>query len=334
MAAHFWPAMWEQRRICIARALYEHKVRRVLEVGCGDGNILSFLVAPASDDEHPIRHLYGIDISADALGEARNQLEPTDQDRRDLRVDELRVELFHGSAMASAAPIAIDAVICSEVIEHVQESEVPALTHAVLGVYRPRLAVFTTPNAEFNVNFPGLCYGTPEARFRDADHKFEWTRAEFTQWAQNAAEYYGYQVELRGIGMTMRNTAEGFVPCGGCSQMALFVRQAEGPKEPPPGYVMEPCPGLVPFADIEYPVYAQPPPPEEQLLELVLDFARLVADAQSAFDFSDLWSVLEVRHHFKRRRALETWLLGNPLHFKPASQQDRQPAQRYTLVGA
>ncbi|KAJ2884846.1 hypothetical protein H4R27_001810 [Coemansia aciculifera] len=295
--------MWEQRRICIARALYEHKVRRVLEVGCGDGNILSFLVAPASDDEHPITHLYGIDISADALREARDQLEPTEQDRRDL--------------------------------QHVQESEVPALTHAALGVYRPRLAVFTTPNAEFNVNFPALCYGTPEARFRDADHKFEWTRAEFTQWAQSAAEYYGYQVELRGIGMTMRNAAEGFVPCGGCSQMALFVRQSEDPKEPPPGCVMEPCPELVPFADIEYPVYAQPPLPDEQLLELVLDIARLVADAQSAFALSDLWSVLEVRHHFKRRRALQTWLLDNPLHFAPTCQQEQQqPAQRYALVSA
>ncbi|KAJ2796233.1 hypothetical protein H4S07_006281, partial [Coemansia furcata] len=211
MAPHFRPAMWEQRRICITRALYEHRVGRVLEVGCGDGNILSFLVAPASDDEHPITHLYGIDISAAALDQARERLEPTDQDTRDLRVDELRIELFHGSAMAPAAPITIDAVICSEVIEHVQETEVPALTHAVLGVYRPRLAVFTTPNAEFNANFPALCYGTPDARFRDADHKFEWTRAEFTLWAQSAAEYYGYKVEMRGIGMTMCNAAEGFV---------------------------------------------------------------------------------------------------------------------------
>ncbi|KAJ2831142.1 hypothetical protein GGI24_001668 [Coemansia furcata] len=335
MAPHFRPAMWEQRRICITRALYEHRVGRVLEVGCGDGNILSFLVAPATDDEHPITHLYGIDISAAALDQARERLEPTDQDTRDLRVDELHIELFHGSAMAPAALITIDAVICSEVIEHVQETEVPALTHAVLGVYRPRLAVFTTPNAEFNVNFPALCYGTPDARFRDADHKFEWTRAEFTQWAQSAAEYYGYKVELRGIGMTMQNAAEGFVSCGGCSQMALFVRQSEDPKEPPPGCTIEPCLELVSFATMVYPVYAQPPLPGEQLLELVLDFSRLVADTQSSFDLAALWSVLQVRHHFKRRRVLQTWLLDNSQHFAPTGlQEQEQSAQRYVLVGA
>ncbi|KAJ1671155.1 hypothetical protein GGF44_001558 [Coemansia sp. RSA 1694] len=333
-AAHFWPAMWEQRRICIARALYAHQVGRVLEVGCGEGNILSFLVAPASDDEHPITHLYGIDISADALSQARDRLEPTGQDTRDLRVDGLRVELFCGSAMAPAAPIDIDAVVCSEVIEHVQESEVPALTHAVLGVYRPRLAVFTTPNAEFNANFPALCYGTPEARFRNADHKFEWTRNEFAQWAQKAAEHYGYQVELRGIGMTMRNASAEFVPCGGCSQMALFVRVAgaSAAVEPPPGLVLAPCAELVPFASFDYPVFAQPQLPDVQLLALVLETARFVADEQRAFALADLWSVQEVRHHFKRRLALQTWLLDNPQHFAPACQQS--PAQRYALTSA
>ncbi|KAJ2745275.1 hypothetical protein GGI20_002298 [Coemansia sp. BCRC 34301] len=334
MAVHFWPAMWEQRRICIARALYAHKVSRVLEVGCGEGNILSFLVAPTSDDEHPITHLYGIDISAGALGQAGDRLKPTEQDMRDLRVDELRIELFCGSAMAPAAPIAIDAVVCSEVIEHVQESEVPALTHAVLGVYRPQLAVFTTPNAEFNVNFPALCYGTPEARFRDADHKFEWTRDEFAQWAQKAAEHYGYQVELRGIGMTMRNASAEFVPCGGCSQMALFVRMEEAlaAVEPPLGLVLEPCAELVPFASFEYPVYAQPPLPKVQLLALALETAHFVADEQRAFALAKLWSVLEVRHHFKRRCTLQNWLLDNPQHFTPAC--EHTPAQRYAIAAS
>ncbi|KAJ2909998.1 hypothetical protein GGI21_001315 [Coemansia aciculifera] len=331
-AAHFWPPMWEQRRICIARALYAHKVGRVLEVGCGEGNILSFLVAPASDDEYPMTHLYGIDISADALSQACDQLKPTDQDARDLRVDELRVDLFCGSAMAPAAPITVDAVVCSEVIEHVQESEVPALTHAVLGVYRPQLAIFTTPNAEFNVNFPALCYGTPEARFRDADHKFEWTRDEFSQWAQAAADHYGYQVELRGIGMTMRNASTEFVSCGGCSQMALFVRKEEAPLavEPPPGLVLEPCAELVPFASFEYPVYAQPPLPDTQLLGFVLETVRFIVDEQRAFELADLWSVLEVRHHFKRRLTLQTWLSDNPQHFAPVCQQT--PARRFALT--
>lgn len=52
----------------------------------------------------------------------------------------------------------------------------------VLGAYSPRLVIVTTPNAEFNVNFPQLMYGTPDSKFRHWDHKFEWTRKEFEEW--------------------------------------------------------------------------------------------------------------------------------------------------------
>ena len=46
----------------------------------------------------------------------------------------------------------------------------------VFGKMKPELVVMTTPNAEFNVLFPG-CSG-----FRHWDHKFEWTRTEFQSW--------------------------------------------------------------------------------------------------------------------------------------------------------
>lgn len=52
----------------------------------------------------------------------------------------------------------------------------------VFGIYKPKLVIITTPNAEFNVNFPNLNYGTSESTFRHDDHKFEWTREEFESW--------------------------------------------------------------------------------------------------------------------------------------------------------
>jgi hypothetical protein len=68
----------------------------------------------------------------------------------------------------------------------------------ILGAYQPRLLVVTTPNHEFNSYFApppakkGRVstedrYPDPTGRtnrvFRDDDHKFEWTMAEFQDWA-------------------------------------------------------------------------------------------------------------------------------------------------------
>lgn len=46
----------------------------------------------------------------------------------------------------------------------------------VFSFIRPKVVIFTTPNSEFNVLFPGL------VGFRHYDHKFEWTREEFQDW--------------------------------------------------------------------------------------------------------------------------------------------------------
>lgn len=66
-------------------------------------------------------------------------------------------------------------------IEHLPIKEVDEeLAAAVLGLIRPRVAVMTTPNFEFNVLFPDFKQGV--RKFRHPDHKFEWTRAEFEAW--------------------------------------------------------------------------------------------------------------------------------------------------------
>lgn len=71
----------------------------------------------------------------------------------------------------------------------------------------------TTPNAEYNVRFPGL----PAGQFRHPDHRFEWTRAEFRAWAQEVAQRYGYAVEFRPVGPDDPEV-------GPPTQLALFRR--------------------------------------------------------------------------------------------------------------
>ncbi|KAJ1835373.1 hypothetical protein LPJ63_001189 [Coemansia sp. RSA 2711] len=321
MKPRFHPPLWEQRRICIAQTLYQQRAQSVVDVGCGEGNVLAFLASPGPNNEHPITQLFGVDVSADALRTAHERLQPGAADRRDLRVDPLSVRLFHGDAAVPVAGVRADAVVCSEVIEHVYErTGVSALTRAVLGGYRPALALFTTPNAEFNVNFPALGYGTPGARFRDADHKFEWTRAQFAAWAGAAAREFGYTVELRGIGLAMRNAAADFAPCGGCTQMAVFARlPGAGPAV---GAVTGDPPR--PLPPIDYPAYTQPQLGAAALLALVRGVALDIGDGPRGFRADRLWSVLEVQQQFKRRRALEAWLGAQPAF-------TRQPDGAFTV---
>jgi hypothetical protein len=73
--------------------------------------------------------------------------------------------------------------------------------------------VMTTPNAEYNVLFEGLAAGA----LRHRDHRFEWTREQFAQWAGGVAGRNGYQVALSGIGPAD--------PALGCpTQLAVFSR--------------------------------------------------------------------------------------------------------------
>ncbi|KAJ2558457.1 hypothetical protein EV175_000787 [Coemansia sp. RSA 1933] len=306
MAPYFFPPMWEQRRMCIGRVLYDYGAQSVLEVGCGEGNVLAYLASPAPDDRAAITRLYGVDIRKDLVDAARARLEPDEHDYRSMRADGLRIELYHGDGSVRIGAVDADAIVCTEVIEHVDETEgVPALTNAILGAYRPRLAVFTTPNAEFNVNFEPLNYGKPDARFRDDDHKFEWTRKQFSAWANAAAARFGYSVELLPIGVRMRNPSPGFVSCGGCTQMAVFERTGSAADGPLP----LPLPAAVPpvLVDaIEYPTHSL-------LQELVLTAARsMYSDSQSlSFQADELWAQNKIKTQFRHRPNLNAWLLAN-----------------------
>ncbi|MBX9925299.1 MAG: hypothetical protein K2Y05_02985, partial [Hyphomicrobiaceae bacterium] len=80
---------------------------------------------------------------------------------------------------------------------------------------RPWLVVVTTPNRDYNVKFDGLAAGT----FRHADHRFEWTRAEFEAWAQSVATRFGYTLATEPLGDVDADF-------GAPSQMAVFTRGA------------------------------------------------------------------------------------------------------------
>lgn len=124
-----------------------------------------------------------------------------------------RVELFQSALTYEDDRYAgFDAAVLMEVIEHVDPQRHPALERVVFAAAKPRVVLVTTPNSEYNVLYEGL------VGMRHPDHRFEWTRAEFKQWADHVADTYGYTVEIRGIG-------EVDDTYGRPTQMAIFTRE-------------------------------------------------------------------------------------------------------------
>merc|ERR550539_1294435 len=114
----------------------------------------------------------------------------------------------------------VDAVTAIELIEHLHPDTLKAFPEVVFAHMRPKLAVITTPNRDFNVLFPNF-----EGPFRHWDHKFEFTRNEFKEWAlEIVAKYTEYRVTFDGVGEQPLHI-ESEEDLGFCSQIATFIRK-------------------------------------------------------------------------------------------------------------
>ncbi len=108
-----------------------------------------------------------------------------------------RIKLIQGSLMYRDKRLAgFDAAAVVEVIEHLDEPRLAAFERVLFEFARPQTVVLTTPNAEYNVKFETL----PAGQFRHRDHRFEWTREQFQNWANGIGERFGYKVEFKPVG--------------------------------------------------------------------------------------------------------------------------------------
>ncbi|WP_431041715.1 3' terminal RNA ribose 2'-O-methyltransferase Hen1 [Streptomyces sp. P1-3] len=177
-----------QRREAILEALRGAGASRVLDLGCGQGQLVGALL-----QEPRFTDIVGVDVSMRALQFAARRLRLERMPERQAA----RVKLLQGSlAYTDSRLNGYDAAVLSEVIEHVDPPRLPALEYAVFGAARPATVVVTTPNVEYNVRWETL----PAGHVRHADHRFEWTRQEFRAWADAVAERHGYAVEFRPVG--------------------------------------------------------------------------------------------------------------------------------------
>ncbi|ANS68572.1 hypothetical protein SLINC_6348 [Streptomyces lincolnensis] len=201
-----------QRRDAIVAALEESGAARVLDLGCGQGQLVQALLKDPKYTE-----IVGTDVSMRALTIASRRLKLDRVGERQAS----RVKLFQSSlAYTDNRLKGYDAAVLSEVVEHVDLPRLPALEYAVFGAARPRTVLVTTPNVEYNVRWETL----PAGHARHGDHRFEWTREEFRAWAGTVAERHGYAVEFAPVGPDDPEV-------GPPTQMAVFTRTTTHEKE-------------------------------------------------------------------------------------------------------
>jgi len=175
-----------RRRDAVLATLAELKAASVIDLGCGQGQLVAALLQDPS-----YAKVAGMEVSSRALRQAARALRVDDMGER--QAD--RLELFQGSLTYEDPRLAgYDAAVLMEVVEHVDPSRLGTLEHVVFGTARPGAVLVTTPNADYNPRYEQL------VGVRHPDHRFEWSRAEFAAWADGVAERHGYTVELRGIG--------------------------------------------------------------------------------------------------------------------------------------
>jgi 3' terminal RNA ribose 2'-O-methyltransferase Hen1 len=196
----------EQRLGTVLAALRGSGARSVLDLGCGEGKLLRDLLA-----ERQFERIVGLDVSIRSLEIAQRRLK---LDRIPDRQTE-RIKLIHGSLIYRDQRLAnFDAAAVVEVIEHLDPPRLSAFERVVFEFARPKTVVLTTPNSEYNVKWETL----PADQFRHADHRFEWTRQEFQDWANRVASQHGYNVRFIPVGPVDELV-------GSPTQMGVFEQQ-------------------------------------------------------------------------------------------------------------
>lgn len=181
------PRLNDLRKEAIAAVLDANDVQTVIDLGCGDGSLIAFLVA-----RQRYARIAGMDVCVKNIETARKKL--TFAHARFPQEN-----IFPGSLTYSDSRMAgYDAAILSEVIEHFEPGRMPLVIKNILGEAKPRVLVLTTPNKDYNSQYALL-----DESMRHPDHRHEFCETEFKEFCQKCAADYCYEYEISEIGASM-----------------------------------------------------------------------------------------------------------------------------------
>ncbi|KAK1277087.1 Small RNA 2'-O-methyltransferase [Acorus gramineus] len=229
--ALFSPSLSKQRVEYALRHIRESCAKTLVDFGCGSGSLLESLL----EHKTTLQKIVGVDLSKKGLSRAAKMVHSKLSMNSNHGIENASLksaELYYGSITDFDPRLyAFDIGTCLEVIEHMEEDQAHMFGDVVLGYFCPHTLIVSTPNYEYNpilqkTSLPDKDDDmdeksqTSQCRFRNHDHKFEWTREQFEHWASNLAVTHNYGVEFGGVG-----GSEGVEP-GFASQIAIFRRDA------------------------------------------------------------------------------------------------------------
>jgi len=197
-------SLHQKRLKLVVEQLKKSGAEKILDLGCGEGKLIRMLLK-----EKQFKKVAGTDVSYGELLKAKERLHWDEMAPKQKE----RIHLFQGALTYRDRRLeGYDAAAIVEVIEHLDENRLKAFERVVFEYARPLTVILTTPNGEYNIRFESMEAGS----MRHSDHRFEWSRKEFTQWAQSVAEEYHYSVTFLPVGEVDEEV-------GAPSQMAIFT---------------------------------------------------------------------------------------------------------------
>lgn len=215
----FSPRLSLQRYVTVFQVIKDfnerRKIRTVTEFGCGSFVFFDRYLVKCEF----LSLINQIDIDRERLQAALHMIETNQFFKRSEHPDRepLKVNIFQGNvARKDSRVLPSDVVVAIEVIEHLYEKDLSAFPSTVFEFLNPQLVVVTTPNYDFNTLF------NDGGKLRDEDHKFEFTKSQFIDWAVDiVSKYPHYHVKFYGIGALPQECSP---EIGLCTQMAIFER--------------------------------------------------------------------------------------------------------------
>ncbi|MDF2880164.1 MAG: 3 terminal ribose 2-O-methyltransferase Hen1 [Clostridiaceae bacterium] len=166
------------RLIKVKEAILETKCKKVLDFGCGEGNLIDKLV-------YENLEITGVDSNADIIYKAKNRF----RGNKFNNITLLQSSLYYRDSRLKG----FDTIVLCEVIEHNELERIPGIIDNVMYL-EPKNLIISTPNIEFNKFF------NSSNRLRHYDHRFEFTKNEFMSFCENISKTYGYDYKVSSFG--------------------------------------------------------------------------------------------------------------------------------------